>query len=303
MTAVDITEMLILTEPRSWVRLHQLGFCIFMRIDEQEQDKAMYVLPPIYEVPSGSFLLGTNKAEDFNEAFHQESFFAYLQHEVLTEAYAIGRYPVTVAEYACAVRAGVINAPQMGLDMTWQQQLQEPDFPVVGISWFEAQAYAVWLTEMTQLSWRLPTEAEWKKAFLQTKEECEARWGKDYWRIKEVGEAPTDRKIPSHFCQLIGKRYAIGEFDENDEGIPSTMHDRHSTVFEWTHSLDLPYPYSAALAENESDTHSARRLCGTSSIRIHYPIGWARGGGLAAPPPTRYDGLGFRLVRDAMDDR
>ena len=34
----------------------------------------------------------------------------------------------------------------------------------MGVSWFEANAYARWLAAEQKLPWRLPTEAEWEKA-------------------------------------------------------------------------------------------------------------------------------------------
>ncbi len=38
------------------------------------------------------------------------------------------------------------------------------NLPVVGISWFEAEAYCKWLSQKTAKNYRLPTEAEWEKA-------------------------------------------------------------------------------------------------------------------------------------------
>jgi formylglycine-generating enzyme required for sulfatase activity len=36
--------------------------------------------------------------------------------------------------------------------------------PVIGISCFEARAYAAWLAEQSEMPFRLPTEAEWEAA-------------------------------------------------------------------------------------------------------------------------------------------
>jgi formylglycine-generating enzyme required for sulfatase activity len=38
------------------------------------------------------------------------------------------------------------------------------NYPVVGISWYEAVAYSRWLSAHTGREFRLPTEAEWEKA-------------------------------------------------------------------------------------------------------------------------------------------
>jgi|GEM_PF-2529376 formylglycine-generating enzyme required for sulfatase activity len=90
--------------------------------------------------------------------------------------FSIGIYPVTVAEYECAVQAGVVPEPHttrftedappewQNKGFTWQDQLAHLDHPVVMVSWNDAIAYTKWLSKMTGEQWQLPTEAQWEKA-------------------------------------------------------------------------------------------------------------------------------------------
>lgn len=44
------------------------------------------------------------------------------------------------------------------------RERNNPSQPVVGITWFEAKAYCVWLSEVTRKEYRLSTEVEWEAA-------------------------------------------------------------------------------------------------------------------------------------------
>ncbi len=45
-----------------------------------------------------------------------------------------------------------------------ESRFNDPLQPVVGVSWYEAEAYCNWLKEVTAREYRLPTEEEWEKA-------------------------------------------------------------------------------------------------------------------------------------------
>lgn len=78
------------------------------------------------------------------------------EHRVYLDSYAIGRFEVTNVQYArFAEKVG------QGTPKYWAQgeyPRGQEDFPVVGVTWEEAQAYCQWT------GGRLPTEAEWEKA-------------------------------------------------------------------------------------------------------------------------------------------
>jgi formylglycine-generating enzyme required for sulfatase activity len=75
------------------------------------------------------------------------------QHRVEVAAFRIGKYPVTVAEYALADSTKAVREPPEAVNVTWKTQLQRLDHPVVCVSWKDAMATNV-------LGWRLPSEAE-----------------------------------------------------------------------------------------------------------------------------------------------
>lgn len=115
-------------------------------------------------IPAGEFLFGEEKKKtriDYD--------------------YEMDIYPVTNQQFKRFIKAdGYRDMAFWGKrGEKWQaeKQLQEPRYcndkdyndpeqPVVGISWFEAQAYANWLTTLKDdgFTYRLPTEEEWERA-------------------------------------------------------------------------------------------------------------------------------------------
>ncbi len=94
-------------------------------------------------------------------------------------AFEIAKYPLTNAQFAPFIKAGgyteakwwtaaglevrkAVNwtEPRYWQDSKWNQ----PDHPVVGVSWYEAVAYCLWLSEITGERIHLPTEQEWQRA-------------------------------------------------------------------------------------------------------------------------------------------
>lgn len=149
-------------------------------------------------VPAGVFIMGTELL--FNAR--------PLRHTTL-DAYLIDRYPVTNAQYAKFVAAGGYQHQEYWSKQGWaflqQEQWQQPRYwfnppwnhathPVVGISWFEAEAYAQWAHKA------LPTEAQWEKA---------ARGG-----IWLDGDQTATQKNP-----YPQRKYAWGDHEPFHEGI------------------------------------------------------------------------------------
>ena len=67
---------------------------------------------------------------------------------------------MTNAQYTRCVGAGTCPAPN---NNRWNDGALA-DHPVTHVSWENAVAYTRWLSELSGLEVRLPTEAEWEKA-------------------------------------------------------------------------------------------------------------------------------------------
>ncbi|MCA9483798.1 MAG: SUMF1/EgtB/PvdO family nonheme iron enzyme [Nitrospina sp.] len=96
-------------------------------------------------IPEGYFPMGTGSGGDADQQ---------PMHYVYTSAYYISRQEVSNAEYEKFLKATGHAEPKFWQDVRFNR----PDQPVVGVSWFDAMAYARWR------GGRLPTEAEWEKA-------------------------------------------------------------------------------------------------------------------------------------------
>ena len=123
------------------------------------------IVPPLCDVPAGPFLMGSDPQKDVNAENDEQP-----QHVMTLAAFQIGKYPVTVAEFVCFVRATNRRDPNEYEDietgfLTWAFQMVGPKtHPIVNVKWQDAADYAKWLSKRTGQPWRLPTEEEWEKA-------------------------------------------------------------------------------------------------------------------------------------------
>jgi formylglycine-generating enzyme required for sulfatase activity len=194
------------------------------------------LVPPLITIPAGPFLMGSDKTKD-SQASNNE----LPQHRVEVAAFQIVKYPVTVAEYALAVRAGAVAEPSSPGNATWAQQRSHPDHPVVCVSLQDAARYIAWLATATgQRGWRLPTEAEWEKA---------ARWdaARNVNRIYPWGDT-FDKDWCNTSESGIGTTSSVGSYPATDPRRSGAsaygVEEMAGNVWESSSSWANPYPYS-----------------------------------------------------------
>jgi formylglycine-generating enzyme required for sulfatase activity len=170
-----------------------------------------------------------------------ESEFLYGDKDRRTVApFQAGVYPITNAQFELFLRAGGYADEQWwspegrqwrrGKPRYEWQKTDRPDFwdddrfnlpdqPVVGVSWYEAEAFCNWLTAAFGRAYRLPTEEEWER-LARGREGWEYPWG-DGWR---AGLANTSEAG-------LNQTTAVGLFPGGVS--PAGAHDCAGNVWEW----------------------------------------------------------------------
>jgi serine/threonine-protein kinase len=221
-------------------------------------------------VPAGEFDMGTADG-GINE---------YPDHTVYLADFWIDQTEVTNSQYSPCVRAGLC-APHTHIESStrpWYYGNQAfADYPVIAVSWFDADAYCQWAGR------RLPTEAEWEKA---------AR-GVD-GRVYPWGDAaPASARL--NFNSNLGDTSAVSAYP--GDASPYEALDLAGNVSEWVADLYLENYYASSPAENP-----AGPLFG--SLRVRRGGSWAdsvtvvrasyRG---SAAPDSLATTVGFRCAR------
>jgi formylglycine-generating enzyme required for sulfatase activity len=166
------------------------------------------LLPEMVRIPEGDFNMGqANPHLDCYDCDKDEQ----PVHKVMLSGFEIGRFEVTNAQYKTFAEATGRSSAE------WRQYYKpgKENFPVLNVSWADAQAYCAWLQAETGRSYRLPTEAEWEYA---------ARAGTQNAFIH--GNKLSHRE--AHFDNKDGPG-RIGRFKPNRFGLYDTL----GNVWEW----------------------------------------------------------------------
>jgi formylglycine-generating enzyme required for sulfatase activity len=248
--------------------------------------------PEMVVIPAGEFLMGSPEKEEgrWNAEGPQDRV-------TIATRFAIGRYPVTVAEYRKFIEAtghrhdkGVYVLTGSNWKKDASKSWQDPGFaqtdrhPVVGVSWRDGVAYCEWLAKETGQPYRLPSEAEWEYA-------CRAGTTTRYsW-----GDAITEKD--ANFGGHIGKTTEVGAYPANPWG----LYDMHGNVWEWVedvwHDSYEGAPADGSAWTDGEGTNSSRDRVGRGGSRDDDPGDLRSAGRSGGEPDGRDDGLGFRVAR------
>ena len=215
----------------------------------KEAERIRRLLPAMVEVPAGPFLMGSTD-QQLADVLRQDAKLTWVenekpQHTLTLPRYWIGKTPVTNAQFRPFVESDGYTNQAYWTSVGWQwreaEKIVKPlswdnakwngaDYPVVGVSWFEALAYCRWLSQQTGIAFRLPTEAEWEKA-ARGPDGRLYPWGNTW----EEGRCNSEEANIE--CTTPVGKYPTG-------ASPYGALDMVGTVWEWcVTQWQKPYPY------------------------------------------------------------
>ncbi|MBS0170326.1 MAG: formylglycine-generating enzyme family protein [Nitrospira sp.] len=263
------------------VGLVVLGICLFdshvvhAQLDRLRAQRPA-ALPPVSDTPSilipeGEFLMGAGGSD----ALEDEK----PQHLVWLDRYDIDLHEVTTAQYADFLAHEQRPAP-------WQWEAvdlpRHHDRPVIGVNWFDAEAYCRWRGK------RLPTEAEWEKAARGT----DARsypWG---------NQAPEQKRANFGLGARFSYSHVLAPVQNYEQGLsPYGLYQMAGNVGEWVADWYGTNYYEVSAPKNPAGP-------GSGSFRVVRGGSWSdlpkyllAFGRLRLPPETRNSYTGFRCAR------
>ncbi len=235
-------------------------------------------------IPAGEFIMGSDKGDNDEKP----------QHTVYLDAFYIDKYEVTNAQYRTFMEAGGYDNRTFWTDEGWNfiksnnitqpkfwrdKKFNQPNQPVVGVSWYEASAYARWAGK------RLPTEAEWEKASRGT-DGRNWPWGDEFISTY----ANTSGRDDGYMWPAEVGSYPQGES-------PYGVYDMAGNVWEWVADwYDSGY-YSSSPSRNPEGPQY-------SEYKVRRGSSWDLGGATArcadrgfGPPNSRGFSIGFRCAK------
>jgi len=249
------------------------------------------LIPQTVYIPDSKFIMGDN-AGNSNEK---------PQHSVKLDAYSIGIYEVTNAQFKAFVDATnyFTEAERNGggyvcaeMDFVDGASWRRPDgrtsiagrmnHPVVQVSWADALEYCKWLSEQTGDKYRLPTEAEWEFAVRGT-DNRKYPWG---WKI--------DPSKANYKNTRLNRTMPVGKCDGGKS--QSGCYDMCGNVYEWC--ADWYAKYSAYDVKNpqggsEDSGYKVARGGSFTSIETYLRSVARR----QFDPVECRDDLGFRVAK------
>ncbi len=259
----------------TYLKTNDLGYREF----RNEKDWSEFI-----EIPGGSFTVGSNDGTGDEKPGHA----------VYLDTYYIGKYEVTNRQYKNFCNATGRSYPDdADFEGMSNYFTNYPDYPVVCVSWDDANAYCGWAGV------RLPTEAEWEKAARGT-DGRKFPWGNDEpgdggfvrsnYADKNSDVSWSDKNIDDGYEGAA----PVGNYREGRS--PYGCYDMAGNVWEWCSDWYDENYYRRSPERNPRNLSAGvnRVFRGGSWFNDVGDLRCAHRDGTT--PSSRYNNLGFRVA-------
>lgn len=248
-----------------------------------------FIEPALVLIEAGEFMMGTKDDEKVGYDVEKPAHMVKIEKD-----FYMGTYLITFLEYDKFCKD---TNREMVDDNGWGRDSR----PVMSISWNDAIAYTKWLSEKTNHSYRLSTEAEWEYS-------CRAGSETPYG-FGNIKTGFIDRIFKKKYKELDDYGWYMQNSDEQTHPVGTkkpnawNLYDMAGNLYEWCNDDFVPYDD----ANNSQDDDMDESIFGDSQDALKV----LRGGswyGVAqylrsnnryfASPLFKGDIVGFRIARD-----
>jgi sulfatase modifying factor 1 len=232
------------------------------------REMAQFTEPRMVTIPEGWFAMGSENARDDERPAHR----------VWVDGFELGIHQLSRAEFAHFIAQTRRAAPAFWDDPNFQ----DPRQPVVGPSWFDANAFCEWLSRITARNYRLPTEAEWERA---------ARGGIE-GQLYSWGDAPPE-ELPNYAERWKNGPEPVGLYAPNPYGLFNMGDNVHEWCGDW---YDAHYYERSPQRNPQGPGEGSRRSSRGGAWRHHIKVSRCSARS-SIPPEFKYADYGFRVAR------
>jgi formylglycine-generating enzyme required for sulfatase activity len=255
--------------------------------------------PEMVVVPAGSFVMGSPESEplrDKDEGQHKVTF---------AQSFAVSKYPITWDQWEACVRDGMCDGTsvetslRIGLDGKPVKNYVDHGRgmrPVVGVSWYDAQAFVGWLNRKAGVeAYRMISESEFEYA-ARAGTTSAYPWGDkpdhdyaNFGKAEGLGGEAAGRDA------WLNDTSPVGSFPANAFG----LHDMHGNVYQWVEDC---YQADVALLPTDgsavkSGNCAVRVMRSTSFMSNPHTLRSANRAGQYPPNLRGRNYLGFRVAK------
>jgi formylglycine-generating enzyme required for sulfatase activity len=245
------------------------------------------------QIPAGEMTLRTDK--NHNRLWQPDYRPEWEEKRFQVSSFEIAKYPTTNAQYARFIEYDGYNKREWWTDAGWDcktdeqwneplfwqdQKWNQPDYPVIGVSWYEAIAFCQWLTDCSSEHITLPTEQEWQRAAI----------GDTNWVVAYGPQVEFER-----FNWNLGDDGGIGttpvtQYEGRGDSYFGVV-DMSGNVWEWCRTK---FEYGG----NELDGKDSRVTRGGSWVLLYiYVLNYGADERYPLGPAKRTNHHGFRCAR------